>query len=77
MRSASTPLGGEFSGSSGVLAENSGHSEQPPFKNRKQFQRWINGHKILNNILLAKWVHEIVATPPDNHPSNFVIIAIS
>eukprot|EP00956_Cyclotella_meneghiniana_P028936 scaffold68811_cov38-Cyclotella_meneghiniana.AAC.1 len=28
MRSASTPLGGEFSGSSGVLAENSGHSER-------------------------------------------------
>ena len=26
MRSASTPLGGEFSASSGVLAENSGHS---------------------------------------------------
>ena len=28
MRSASTPLGGEFSASSGVLAENSGHSEE-------------------------------------------------
>ena len=28
MRSASTPLGGEFSASSGVLAENSGHSDK-------------------------------------------------
>ena len=52
-------------------------SEQPPFKNGKQFQRWINRHEVLNNILLAKWVHEIVAMPPDNRPSNFVIMFIA
>ena len=51
-------------------------SEQPPFKNGKQFKRWIERHTILNNILLAKWIHEKAAMPPDNRPANFVMILV-
>ena len=33
-------------------------------------------HWILNKIVLAKWIHEKAAMPPDNRPANFVMILV-